>query len=63
MLQQIGFRTQECFRHADKARRRASECRDDQERQEFLEMAERWLKQAQRHEYAKWGSERVSVER
>jgi hypothetical protein len=63
MLQQIGFRTQECYRHADKARRRASECRDAEERREFLDMAERWLKHAHRHEYANWGSDRVSAER
>ena len=55
MLQQINSRTQECYRHAETARQRASECRDTQERREFLDMAERWLKQAHRYEYAKWG--------
>jgi len=43
MLQQINFRNRECYRHAKSARQRASECRDVQERREFLDMAERWL--------------------
>jgi hypothetical protein len=55
MLQQINSRTQECYRHAETARRRALVCRDAQERREFLDMAERWLKQAYRYEYAKRG--------
>jgi hypothetical protein len=54
MLQQINSRSQECYRHAEKARQRASECRDAQERREFLDMAERWRKQARRYECAKW---------
>jgi hypothetical protein len=55
MLQQINSRTHECYRNADRARQRASECRDALERQEFLDMAERWLKQAHRYGYAKRG--------
>ena len=50
MLQQI-----DCYRHANKANQRASECRDPLERREFLYMAERWLKQAHRYECAKRG--------
>jgi hypothetical protein len=55
MLQQISSRIQECYRHAEKARQRALQCRDDLSRQEFLDMADRWQKQADRYEYAKWG--------
>jgi hypothetical protein len=58
MLQKISSRTQECYRHADKARKRASECRDRLQRREFLDMAERWMKQAHRYEYAKRGLKR-----
>ena len=55
MLLQINSRTHECYRHADRARQRASECQDPLERRAFLDMAERWLKQAHRYEYAKRG--------
>ena len=63
MLQQIKTRTQECYRHAEKARQRALECRDDLSRQEFLDMADRWRKQADRYEYARSGrkSSRLSA--
>jgi hypothetical protein len=54
MLHQINSRSQDCYRHADKARQRALACRDPVQRGEFLEMAERWLKQARCYEGAKW---------
>ena len=55
MLQQITSRTHDRYRHADRARQRASACRDPLERREFLDMAERWLKLAHRYERAKRG--------
>jgi len=55
MLHEIISRSEDCYRHADKARKRASDSHDPTERQAFLDMAERWMRQARRYQCANPG--------
>jgi hypothetical protein len=52
MLQKLDSEIRECYQHALDCRRSADESRDSRTKQEFLEMAKRWLSLAHSYELA-----------
>ena len=52
MLQKLDSEIRECYQHAMDCSRSADESRDSRTKQEFLEMAKRWLSLAHSYELA-----------
>jgi hypothetical protein len=52
MLQKLDSEIRECYQHAVDCSRNADESRDSRTKQEFLEMAKRWLSLAHSYELA-----------
>jgi hypothetical protein len=51
MLQKLDSEIRECYQHAMDCSRSADESRDSSTKQEFLEMAKRWLSLAHSYEF------------
>ena len=63
MLQKLDSEIRECYRHAVECSRSADESRDSLTKQEFLEMARRWLSLAHSYEFAEQLSDFTELSR